>query len=234
MGKNLVIKVGGSLMYKNGLVLNSEVLTMIKDWYKRNRDRYDLIVFVVGGGKLSREVGNIVKGYIRNINDVHSVNMELTQTNAYILKGFLGDKNIFNPETLGEAYEFLMHGVGVMVSGGLRHGWSTDMDAVVFADILGSKKVHKLSDIEGLYTSDPKLDPKAKLISDITWEKYRKMFKITNRNDEHTPNLHIPISVECALFSENKGISFWVSGGKTLQARKKLESVLESGTHLHN
>ncbi|HRI05896.1 MAG TPA: hypothetical protein PLV59_03065 [Candidatus Dojkabacteria bacterium] len=233
MGKNIVIKVGGSLMYKDGLQLNTVFLDMLKDWYKRNRDNYDMIVIVVGGGKLSREIGSVVKSHIKNIDDVHSVSMELTQTNAYILKGYIGDKNIFNPESLGDAYEFLMHGKGTMISGGLKHGWSTDMDAAVFADVIACKKVYKLSDIEGIYTDDPKKNEDARLISDITWEKYRKMFKISNRNDEHTPNLHIPISVECALFSENKKITFWVSGGSSIYNRKKLDGAFESGTHIH-
>lgn len=233
MKKRMVVKIGGSLIYKEGLSLNTEVLDMIKDWYKRKRSEYEMIVIVVGGGKLSREIGMSVKKHIKDINDVHSVSMELTQTNAYILKGYLGDKEIFNPESLGDAYEFLMHGTGVMISGGLKHGWSTDMDAAVFADVVGLKKVHKLSDVDGIYTGDPKKDPKATLISDITWDRYRKMFGISSTNDHHTPNLHIPISVECALFASNKEISFWVSGGSSFKSKRKLDSIFESGTHLH-
>jgi uridylate kinase len=234
MGRRIIIKVGGSLLYDEGMQLNIGVLDMIKEWYKRKKKEYDLIVIVVGGGRLSREVGTIVKKHIRNVRDVHSVAMELTQTNAYILKGYFGDKEIFNPESLGDAYEFLMGGKGVMISGGLKHGWSTDMDAAIFADVIGERKVYKLSDIDGLYTQDPKNNPKAKLILDIKWEKYRKMFGIGNKNDEHTPNLHIPISAECSLFAENKKIAFWVSGGSTFKSKRKLDSVFESGTHIHN
>lgn len=220
-------------MYKDGLELNSEVLNIIKKWYVKAKKDFDLIIIVVGGGKLSREVGGMVKGYFKNVEDRHSVAMELTQTNAHILKGYLGDKSIFNPESLGDAYEFLMDGKGVMISGGLKHGWSTDMDAAVFADIVGERRVYKLSDIEGLYTEDPKANPKAKIIKDITWDKYRKMFGIVGKSGGHTPNLHIPISVECAIFSQNKGITFWISGGNILSEKSKLELVFESGTHIH-
>ncbi|KKR05686.1 MAG: Uridylate kinase [candidate division WS6 bacterium GW2011_GWF2_39_15] len=233
ISRKIVLKLGGSLMYKGGLDLNTEVLNMFKDWYKREKHNYELIVIVVGGGRLSREVGSVIKPYVKNDSDLHSVGMELTQTNAHILKGYLGDKDVYNPQTLGEAYEFLMTGKGILISGGLRHGWSTDMDAAVFADVLGLKKVYKLSDVEGLYTADPKIDDKAKLIKDITWARYRKMFGLERKHDEHSPNLHIPISAECAVFAQNKGLSFFVSGGKLLLTKKKLENVFESGSLIH-
>lgn len=70
--------------------------------------------------------------------DLHSVAMSLTHTNATILASYLEDKEIFVPKKLGDAYEYLYMGNGrYMVSGGLKVGWSTDMDAAVFRRYYG-------------------------------------------------------------------------------------------------
>lgn len=231
--KPIVIKIGGSLLYKRDMELNLYVLKKLQKWYTEAVEMYDPLVIVVGGGKLSRTVTDRVKKYIKKDVNRHSIAMELTQTNAYVLKGYLNDDKIFCPESLGDAYEYLMSdGPKIMISGGLKTGWSTDMDAAVFADIVGLKKVYKMSDIDYLYTEDPKGNPNAKPIKDITWKKYRQMFGIDS-DDTHKPNMHIPISAECTRFCQEKEISFFISGGETIYGDKSFEETFEFGTHIH-
>jgi len=231
MKKGIVVKIGGSLLYKEDLELNLFFINKLRKWYLEAVKKYQPVVLVTGGGRLSRKVSGLVKDHIRKEQYRHSISMELTQTNAFILKGFINDNDIYCPETLGDAYEYLMSDVSkVMIAGGLRAGWSTDMDAAVFADIIGLKKVYKLSDIESLYTEDPKGNPNAKPIKEITWKKYRGMFGIDN--DNHKPDLHIPISAECSIFCENKRIGFFISGGENVYTEKKLDSLFESGTYI--
>ena len=103
------------------------------------------------------------------------------------------------------------------------------MDAAVFADVLGLKEVFKLSDIDHIYTADPDKDPNAKPIEKITWVEYREIFGITD-GDEHMPNAHVPISVECSRFCDRKGITFYVAGGDNLKRSKDLVDVFKTGT----
>jgi uridylate kinase len=105
------------------------------------------------------------------------------------------------------------------------------MDAALFAQILGVKEVFKFSDIDAIYTADPKLDPAAKPIKKMTWKEYREYFKITD-GQVHKPNGHTPISVESSRFCEAKGISFYVTGGKNIESAKKLEDILKLGTEI--
>ncbi|HVX92633.1 MAG TPA: hypothetical protein VHA74_00795 [Candidatus Dojkabacteria bacterium] len=231
--KSIVIKFGGSLMYKDGLQLNLPVLEKVKAWYKDNKSKYDKLCIVVGGGKLSREVVNEVDGHVKKDDDRHSIAMELTQTNAMILRGYLGDSSIVCPETLGDAYEALTDDfTKVIISGGLRRGWSTDMDASLFADVLELKKVYKLSNIDYVYDKDPFEFKNAKPILNTTWAKYKKHFGI-GVNQKHKPNLHIPISAETTTFCENKGISFFVSGGSMFKTKWNLGRIFEAGTFIH-
>jgi uridylate kinase len=119
-----------------------------------------------------------------------------------------------------------------MVSGGLKIGWSTDLDAVVFADVLGIDRVFKISDVEYIYSTDPKKDSNAKAIKDISWDEYFKMFGISKDTD-HIPNDHIPIDAMCAQFAEKKNISIHISGGSRLENIKDIEDLFQDGSFIH-
>ena len=180
MKKEIVIKIGGSILYDNELNVNFKFLRKFKDWYISSGDEYENILVVVGGGKLSRILQNRVDEYIKEEEYLHELGMSATQVNANLVKGFLDDENIYVPRGLGDAYEYLKtDGKLRMVSGGLKIGWSTDLDAVVFADVLGIDRVFKISDVEYIYSTDPKKDPNAKAIKDISWNEYFRMFGIS-------------------------------------------------------
>ena len=106
------------------------------------------------------------------------------------------------------------------------------MDAAIFADALGIDRFYKLSNIDHIYTADPNIDPKARLIKEIRWTEYDKLFGITSES-KHIPNNNLPIDPYCANFCKKKKISVFVSGGETLDNATSLEEVFESGTFLH-
>ncbi|MCK9415145.1 MAG: hypothetical protein PHG60_01620 [Candidatus Dojkabacteria bacterium] len=234
MDKNvLVLKVGGSIMYDQLLNVNFEVFKKIKVWYHEQEEKYDKIVFVTGGGGLSRSVQESIIEDIGGEDNFHSIAMSVTQTNAAIFSSYLDDKQIFVPRTLGEAYEFLIDsGERVMVSGGLKMGWSTDMDAAVFADTLGTDRVFKISNIDYVYDKDPKEFFDAKPIKDMTWKDYFKIFDIVE-GEQHGPNRNMPISVESAQYCARKKISFLITGGKFLEEEEKVSKILQKGTFIH-
>lgn len=231
MKKDLVIKIGGSLLYQDDMRLNDLFLEKLKKWFIQNKDSFRKLAIVVGGGKLSREVGKSAKGYIEQ-DDIHAVSMQVTQVNAQLVSGYLNDDRNKSPQSLNEAYEILnSNSDEILVSGGLKNGWSTDMDAAVFADCLSLKTVYKLSNVEGVYTADPKKDSKAQFIKEISWKEYIEMFDITE-DSSHVPNKSTPISSETAIFCKNKGITYYVSGGKNIYEKDDLSFVFESGTKL--
>ncbi len=234
MKKDIVIKVGGSILYDHLLNINFDLFKRLKEWYLGNKKEYDHIVFVVGGGRLSREMENKVAESVKDIQGIHNIAMSITQTNSIILASYINDKEIFVPKTLGEAYEFLHSSEkGYMVSGGLKVGWSTDMDAAVFADALILDRVYKVSNIDYIYDKDPKEFFEARPIKDMTWKEYFKMFSILP-NEEHTPNSHMPVDAKCSLFCAKKNISYNVTGGKLLYENDSLKKILKQGTFIHN
>jgi uridylate kinase len=231
--KVLVLKVGGSIMYDQLLNINFDLFKRLKVWYYENKDKYSKMVFVTGGGGLSRSVEERISDNIGGEENLHSIAMSLTQTNANIFASFLENDEIFLPKTLGNAYEFLVSPKGhTMVSGGLKVGWSTDMDSAVFADILSADRVYKISNIEYVYDKDPKEFFEAKPIKDMSWEEYFKLFNIVSGED-HKPNRSMPLDVESVQFCSRKGISFFITGGSTLEEEEDINKILQKGTFIH-
>ncbi len=160
--------------------------------------------------------------------------MSITQTNATILAAYLEDKDIYVPKTLGDAYEYLNYNPkGNMVSGGLKVGWSTDMDAAVFADTIHTERVYKISNVDFIYDKDPKEFFDATPIRDMTWAEYFQMFEIVPDQDL-IPNAHIPVDAKCSIFCEKKRISFHVTGGKLLYEIEDISKLLNEGTFIHS
>ena len=233
MEKSIVLKVGGSILYDNMLNVNEILLKKVKDWYYRVINEYDKLVIVVGGGTLSRELQKKIANSVGGEDYLHNIGMSVTQTNATILHGYIEDPNIYLPKKLGDAYEYLWEeGKKIIISGGLKVGWSTDMDAALFADILNLKKVLKLSDIDYIYNQDPSNNPNALPIKDLSWEQYFELFNLS-QDSVHEANNSIPIDTECARFCLNKEISFLISGCKSLYEKEKVEEIFSEGTLIH-
>lgn len=228
--KKIVLKIGGSVMYDENLDINFSLLHKVKNWYERVKSEYSKIIFVVGGGKLSRQLQKKMGDSIKDQHSLHSVAMSVTQTNASLLSAVLADRSIFVPQKLGDAYEFLIdENTHTLVSGGLKVGWSTDMDASIFADIISTDRVIKISDIDYLYDNDPHEFPDAQVIKEISWGEYFKLFDITEES-QHQPNKSVPVDKECALFSSKKMISFFICGGKNLFQKENIEDIISEGT----
>lgn len=233
MGNSVVIKIGGSVVYDNSLNVNQILLDKLKEWYFRKKDYYQNIVMVVGGGSLSRDLQEKISRYVGGQEYLHSIGMSVTQTNANLVKAYIGDPDIIIPRRLGEAYELLVDdNKSLIICGGLKVGWSTDMDAAVFADILGESRVTKISDVDYIYDKDPSEVENAVAIKDMTWGEYFKLFGI-KEDSIHDPNENIPVDVECARFCKGKGISFWICGGEKITGADVLEDVMTEGTLIH-
>lgn len=234
LGKSVVIKLGGSLLFNEQNELKKEVIEKVVEWTRKYLSLGGRIVIVVGGGRLSRFVVNQSKQMDLATYSLHKTAMLTTQINAEIVRGALQEFNALSPISLGNAFELLLNESNkCVVTGGLVEGWSTDMDAAILADILDIDRVYKISKIDHLYTSDPEIDQNAKPIKDISWKSYFRMFNIVPGHTKHKPGLSVPIDSTCAQFCLKKKISFFVAGGSNLPQFKNFNSFVENGSYIH-
>jgi uridylate kinase len=233
MKKSIVLKIGGSVMYDENLDINFEFLSKLKNWYDKSQSEYSDIVIVVGGGCLSRMIQEKVREKIKEEYYLHQIGMSVTQISANIVAGYLDGMEIYIPRKLGDAYEYLNDEENVrMVSGGLKVGWSTDMVATIFVDILKGDRIFKISNTDYLYDSNPKENSNAKPLFDVSWDEYFEMFGITE-GTLHIANSNIPIDPLCAQFAKRKNIGIHFTGGKRLSEIQNLEELFQGGSYIH-
>jgi uridylate kinase len=96
----------------------------------------------------------------------------------------------------------------VVIASGYRPGASTDLRAVQIANLVGAKKVINLSNIDYVYTADPKTDESAEKIETATWQEFRKIIP-----EEWDPGLSSPFDPVAARTAEESNIEVAIING---------------------
>ena len=96
----------------------------------------------------------------------------------------------------------------VVIASGYRPGASTDLRAVQIANLVGAKKVINLSNIDYVYTADPRTDDSAEKIEDISWSDFRAIIP-----DEWDPGLSAPFDPVAAKTADESGIEVAIING---------------------
>jgi uridylate kinase len=105
----------------------------------------------------------------------------------------------------------------ILVAAGWKPGFSSDNDAVLLAKRFKSKTVINLSNIEKVYTADPKLDPNAKPIDSISWKDFRAMV-----GSEWKPGTNLPFDPVASANADKWGIRVICAAGKDLSNFEKI------------
>lgn len=167
--EKIVLKVGGSIIQNNrGEVhvdLVREYALMIKELRKEG---FDITAVIVGGGAVSKRFASYARklGASEGVCDV--VGIQATRLNAYLFIAAIGDDAYqVVPRTLNEVAQASATGK-VIVVGGLQPGQSTSAVAALVAERLRANKLINATDVKGVFTSDPKRNPEAKIIPKMT------------------------------------------------------------------
>ena len=99
----------------------------------------------------------------------------------------------------------------VLVGSAYEPGHSSDYDAILAAKNLGAKKLINLSNIDYVYDSDPKKNPNAKKIEQISWAEYRKIIP-----KEWISGLNSPFDPTASEIAEKEGIQVIIMNGKPI------------------
>ena len=108
-----------------------------------------------------------------------------TRLNAQFVKASFGDlckEAVVTDPTVAEEFNGR-----ILVAAGWKPGFSTDNDAVLLAEKFNADTVVNLSNIEKVYTDDPRKNPDAKPLNEISWTDFRKMV-----GDEWIPGKNCP------------------------------------------
>jgi uridylate kinase len=114
----------------------------------------------------------------------------------------------------------------VLVAAGWKPGFSSDNDAVLLARRFGAPLVINLSNIEKVYTADPRLDSSARALDAISWADFRRL-----TGDVWTPGKNVPFDPVASKNAEEAGIRVICAAGKNIpNLRNILTGAAFTGT----
>jgi uridylate kinase len=167
-----VVKVGG-LVFSDGP--RAETISSYARVLARLHDEGHRLVVVAGGGeearryiKAARELG--ASEYACDI-----LGIEVSRLNARLLMAALRDYAYPTPpETISEL-EIAFQNGRIIVTGGIEPGQSTNAVAALAAEAIVADLLVNATDVEGVYTSDPRKDPTAKKLDEIDTEQLLRL-----------------------------------------------------------
>ena len=136
---------------------------VIKEFSKRNR-----LVVVTGGGSIARK-------YIAAARDLGAsefvcdqIGIHVSRTNARLLAAALQGSAFHKiPESPDNLIESIDSGL-IVVMGGLQPGQSTNAVAALAAEAMRAHLLVNATKVDGVYTVDPRKDPNAKKLDEVT------------------------------------------------------------------
>jgi uridylate kinase len=179
----VVIRIGGSVVASP---LNASLIGSYVDLLKKLREEGHEVITVVGGGSLAREFIRVTgdQGLVEADRDWAAIHVSRLFARLFVL--CLGEASCENVSfTLDDAVDCLKHG-NVVVMGGLHPGMTTDAVAALIGEKVKANLLVKASNVEGIFTKDPKKFPDAKKLDEVGFEDLERLFD----EDRHRAGIH--------------------------------------------
>jgi uridylate kinase len=179
--RRVVIKLSGEyLAGSNGFGIDQPTVDRVADDLIAARKLGIEVAVVIGGGNIVRGVEVSSRGVSRPTGD--TMGMLATMMNCLALESAIERKGspartlsaFVMPEiselfTRSATHKYLAEGRIVLLGGGTGNPFfTTDTTAVLRAAEIGAEAVLKATNVDGVYSADPKKDPKAKRFDRLT------------------------------------------------------------------
>jgi uridylate kinase len=213
-----VISLGGSIVAPDGVDVKflKDFVGVIRSFIEADPNRR--FIFVVGGGG---PAGNWQKAYKETSGggfkdeEADWIGIRATRLNAQLVKAVMGEWCAQEVVTDPSHVDPLTG--RVLVAAGWKPGFSTDFDAVLLAERFQADAVINLSNIEKVYTADPKTDSNAKPIDSISWADFRALV-----GDDWIPGKNVPFDPVASRHAAKIGLKVICAAGKNLENLKKI------------
>ncbi len=209
--ETIVISVGGSLIVPDQI--DTAFLTTLKalivDDAAHASRRF---IIITGGGRTARRYQEAAAAVTKlTTDDLDWLGIHATRLNGHLVRTIF--RNIAHPVMVTNPDEVLdvPSDTRLVVASGYRPGASTDLRAIQIAHRVGARKVINLSNIDYVYTADPRINPDAEKIETISWAEFRKIIP-----EKWDPGLSSPFDPVAAREAEQLGIEVAIINGAAL------------------
>lgn len=208
-GKNwVVVSLGGSLIAPDRV--DADYVKTFAELLKNEVSEGKSFAIIAGGGRIARDYRDALVGTgVTDPDILDWMGIAATRYNAELIRLSLGD--IAEPAIFLDPRSLTLTGKAVIVGGGFTPGHSSDGSAVTLAKTLGATKLINLSNIDYVYTADPRTNPEATKIEKSSWVDFRKLLPT-----EWNPGINAPFDPVAAKMAEELGLEVAVMNGKDL------------------
>jgi uridylate kinase len=211
-----VISLGGSIVAPESAdeAFLKDFVGLIRGLLEKDKDRR--FIFVVGGGGPARAWQKAYRAVVNGGSDDEAdwIGIMATRLNAQLVRGVFSEwceDDVVTDPTQGDFKG------RVLVGAGWKPGFSSDHDAVLLAERFHAKEVINLSNIEQVYTDDPRTNPDAKALDAISWEDFRALV-----GDEWVPGKNVPFDPIATRHAAKIGLKVICAAGRNLENLRKL------------
>jgi len=226
--ETIVMSVGGSLIVPDQI--DTGFLKNLKEFIVRETANGRRFIIIAGGGRTARRYQDAAAAVHETKNeDLDWLGLHATRLNGHLLLTVFRDLAyrvmITNPDEVLD----LPNEAKLVIAAGYRPGASTDLRAVQIADRVKAHKIINLSNTDYVYTDNPKTNPDAVKIEDITWSEFRKLIP-----EEWGPGLSSPFDPVAAKEAERLELEVAQINGEKLDGLKNyLDGKHFVGTLIH-
>ena len=215
-----IISLGGSIVAPDTVDVPfiKAFVALVTTYVEQKMDRR--VILIVGGGSPARVYQSAFRDVVGPDADADAqdwIGIMATRLNAQLIKACFGalcdDAVVTDPSS-----ESIKFGGKVLVAAGWKPGFSTDFDAVMLAERFSGRTVINLSNIEKVYTDDPRKNPMAKPLDTITWEDFRAMV-----GDTWEPGKNVPFDPIASKKASELQLKVIAAAGKDLS---NLQNIL--------
>ncbi|HEX5978934.1 MAG TPA: UMP kinase [Nitrososphaeraceae archaeon] len=162
--KRIVIKLSGSIFSQD---TNHD---SIKNYAQMLIDISNNVqpIVIAGGGKIARHYINLARSLGCDEANLDIIGIEVSRLNAKLLIAAIGDQAYSQvPKNLEEVAIAVASGK-IVIAGGLHPGQSTNATSALIAETSKASGFVNSTDVDGIYDSDPNVNPNARLFKEIT------------------------------------------------------------------
>jgi len=184
MKKVIVISLGGSLIVPNKVDISflKRFIEIIRKHYKNYK-----FVIVCGGGSVARKYIEAIRKETNSQRAISEAGIRATRMNALLIMQLFGkEANDYLPKNMQDVKNSLLKN-NVAICGALRYSSNSTSDstAAKLSHFLKAEFIN-ITNVNGLYTSNPKKNKNAKLIKKISWKNFEKIaHKIKFKAGQH-------------------------------------------------
>jgi len=213
-----VLSLGGSVVASPEI--NLEFISGFASLVKRLRRKGHRLAVVVGGGKVARDYIGAARRLGAEESFCDELGILATRMNARLIIAALGGEEAYQhvPESVEEVKEWEK----VVVMGGTVPGHTTDAVAAMLAARLKAELLVNATNVDGIYSADPKKNPDAKKYDRIAVEELLKLV-----GSEHKAGISTVLDPKAVrIIKENRIRTLVVKGDLA-----RIEAALLGGEH---